>query len=95
MNGPNKIQRTHLKRQAIVYLRQSSPKQVTQNRESAVNQRSLRGRLLELGWKNHQISVIDEDQGISAKHASGREGFQKLVADVGLGKVGVILGYEV
>jgi DNA invertase Pin-like site-specific DNA recombinase len=95
MNGSAKIQPTHRERTAVVYLRQSSPKQVRHNRESSVNQRALRDRLLGLGWGKDQVLVIDEDQGLSAKHASGREGFQRLVADVGLRKVGIILGYEV
>jgi DNA invertase Pin-like site-specific DNA recombinase len=95
MNGSVKIQATHRERQAVVYLRQSSPKQVLRNRESALNQRSLRDRLLQLGWTKNQIHVIDDDQGQSAKHASGREGFQKLVADVSLRNIGIIMGYEV
>jgi DNA invertase Pin-like site-specific DNA recombinase len=95
MNGSAKIRSTHLNRQAVVYLRQSDPKQVRQNRESAINQRALQERLRELGWKKEQISVIDGDQGVSGKHAAGRESFQKLVADVGLGKMGIIMGFEV
>jgi len=95
MNGCVKILPTHVQRLAIVYLRQSSPKQVLQHRESAVNQRALQERLLELGWPKSRIVVIDEDQGLSGKHASGREGFQKIAADVALGKVGIIAGYEV
>lgn len=95
MNGSIKVLPTHLKRRAVVYLRQSDPKQVRQNRESAINQRALTERLRELSWKPEQIVVVDGDQGISAKHASGREGFQKLVADVGLSKIGIIIGYEV
>jgi len=95
MNGSTKVLATHVQRQGVVYLRQSSPKQVLHNRESAVNQRALRERLLELGWPKNQIVVIDEDQGLSGKHACGREGFQKLAADVGLGKVGIVMGYEV
>jgi DNA invertase Pin-like site-specific DNA recombinase len=95
MNGSMKIMPTHLQRQAVVYLRQSDPKQVRQNRESAAYQRALQKRLLEVGWNQKQISVIDEDQGVSAKHTAGREGFQQLVADVGLGKIGIVLGYEV
>ncbi|MBU0718738.1 MAG: recombinase family protein, partial [Planctomycetes bacterium] len=91
MNGSTKVLATHVQRQGVVYLRQSSPKQVLHNRESAVNQRALRERLLELGWPKNQIVVIDEDQGLSGKHASGREGFQKLAADVGLGKVGIVM----
>lgn len=95
MSSSLKVQQAHLERRAVVYLRQSSPKQVLQNQESAVNQRALKERLLELGWKKNQITVIDEDQGRSGKQAAGREGFQRLVADVGLRRVGIIMGYEV
>lgn len=95
MNGSIKILPTHLNRQAIVYVRQSDPKQVRQNRESTANQRALRDRVRELTWKEERITIIDGDQGISGKHAAGREEFQNLVADVGLGKVGMIMGYEV
>jgi DNA invertase Pin-like site-specific DNA recombinase len=95
MNGSAKIQATHRERQAVLYLRQSSTKQVLQNRESAINQRALRDRLLEWGWKKNQILIVDEDQGQSAKQAAGRDGFQKLVADVSLRKVGILIGYEV
>ena len=95
MNGTTKIHSRHLDRQAIVYLRQSSTKQVQLNQESARNQRALSDRLLELGWNAAQISVVDEDQGKSAAQSAGREGFQKLAADVGLGRVGIIVGYEV
>ena len=66
-----------------------------EHQESALNQRALRERLLELGWKASQVTIVDGDQGISAKQATGRESFQKLVADVGLGKIGIIVGYEV
>ncbi len=95
MNGSIKVLPAHLKRLAVVYLRQSDPKQVREHRESAVNQRALTERLRELTWKPEQIIVVDADQGVSAKHAEGRAGFQKLVADVGLGKIGIIIGYEV
>ena len=67
MKGSNKILPTHRQRQAIVYLRQSTPKQVLKNCESAANQRALRGRLLEWGWHKDQIVLIDEDQAQSAK----------------------------
>src|SRR3954452_4791497 len=95
MNGSNKILPTHRQRQAVVYLRQSTPKQVLKNCESAVNQRALRGRLLEMGWRKDQIVLIDEDQARSARQVAGREGFQRLVADVSLRKVGLIIGTEV
>lgn len=95
MNGTAKIHSRHLDRQAVVYLRQSSTKQVQQNQESARNQRALCERLLELGWNEARVSVVDEDQGRSAAQSAGREGFQKLAAEVGLGRVGIIVGYEV
>ena len=94
MNGSLKIQNVRLQRQAIVYLRQSSTKQVEHNQESMLNQKALRGRLLELGWRPEQVVLIDDDQGCSAKQAAGRQGFQKLVADVSLRKVGIVMGYE-
>ena len=95
MNGSMKIQVGHLDRQAAVYVRQSSPQQVLRNRESGLNQRALRERLVELGWPKNRVSVIDEDQGLSGKHSAGRDGFQKLAADVALNKIGIIMGYEV
>lgn len=95
MNVTEKIAAVHLQRQAVVYLRQSSPKQVLQHRESAANQRALTERLRAFGWPSRQIVVIDEDQGLSGAQAVGRGGFQRLVADVGLRKVGIIMGYEV
>lgn len=95
MNGSMKIQGGHLERQAVVYVRQSSPQQVLRNRESGLNQRALRERLVELGWPKNRVSVIDEDQGLSGKHSAGREGFQKLAADVAMGKIGIVMGYEV
>lgn len=95
MNGSIKIQPTHQERQAIVYIRQSDPQQVLKNRESGFNQRALRERLLELGWKKHQVVVIDEDQGQSGKETTARAGFQALVAAISLRKVGIVMGYEV
>ena len=95
MHGSVKIQSTHLERPGVVYLRQSDPKQVRENRESAVNQRALKERLLELGWKASQVSIVDGDQGTSARQMAGRESFQKLAADAGLGRIGIIMGYEV
>jgi DNA invertase Pin-like site-specific DNA recombinase len=95
MNGSAKIQATHRQRLAVVYVRQSDPKQVLNNRESGLNQRALKGRLVELGWKPDRALILDEDQGHSAKDAAGRDGFQRLAADVGLCKVGIIMGYEV
>lgn len=95
MNGSAKIAASHRERLAIVYVRQSDPKQVLKNRESGLNQRALKERLVELGWKAGQIQIVDDDQGHSGASAAGRDGFQKLVADVGLRKVGIVMGYEV
>ena len=95
MNGSTKIQTSHRERLAVVYVRQSDPKQVLKNRESGLNQRALRERLIELGWKPGQIQVVDDDQGHSGRSTAGRDGFQKLVADVGLRRVGIVMGYEV
>jgi DNA invertase Pin-like site-specific DNA recombinase len=95
MIGSAKILPTHRERQAVVYIRQSDPKQVLKNRESGFNQRALRERAMELGWKKHQVVVVDDDQGQSGKEASAREGFQALVADVSFRKIGIIMGYEV
>lgn len=95
MNGSGKIQTTHLERQAVVYIRQSDPKQVLKNRESGFNQRAQRERALELGWKKNQIVIIDEDQGQSGKETTARPGFQALVAAISLRKVGIVMGYEV
>ena len=67
MTGATKIRPTHRERQAVVYLRQSSPKQVLHHKESAINQRALQDRLHELGWATHRIAVIDDDQGQSGR----------------------------
>jgi DNA invertase Pin-like site-specific DNA recombinase len=95
MNGSTKILPTHRRRLAVVYLRQSTAKQVLKNCESAANQRALRDRLLEWGWHKDQIILIDEDQAQSARQVAGRDGFQRLVADVSLRKVGLVIGTEV
>lgn len=95
MTGATKILPTHRERQAVVYLRQSSPKQVLHHKESAINQRALRDRLGELGWAANRIAVIDDDQGQSGRTTAGREGFQRLVADVSLRKIGIVMGTEV
>jgi DNA invertase Pin-like site-specific DNA recombinase len=95
MTGATKIHPTHRERQAVVYLRQSSPKQVAHHKESAINQRALKDRLHELGWAAHRIAVIDDDQGQSGRTTAGREGFQRLVADVSLRKIGIVMGTEV
>src|SRR4051812_10343767 len=89
-----KVQARHLDRLAVVYVRQSSPQQVHEHRESGRLQYDLRGRAAALGWPADRVVVIDEDQGRSGKTAAGRPGFQRLLAEVGLDRVGLILGIE-
>lgn len=86
-----KIQPLHLERQAYVYIRQSSPRQVAQHLESQALQYQLGQRAQTLGWRTEQVIIIDDDLGKSAITTSGRLGFQNLVAAVGLAQVGIIL----
>jgi DNA invertase Pin-like site-specific DNA recombinase len=88
------IRPTHLERQAVVYVRQSSAHQVNSHHESRALQYALRQRAIELGWPAQNVRVIDRDLGHSARTVQGRVGFQQLVADVALGKVGIILAYD-
>ena len=90
----NKVTAGHLKRLAYLYVRQSTLRQVFENSESTKRQYALRERAVALGWPLDRIVVIDSDLGQSGAD-SDREGFQKLVAAVGLGEVGVVLGLEV
>jgi len=89
-----KITTGHLQRQAYLYVRQSTLRQVFENTESTRRQYALRERAVALGWVSDNIVVIDSDLGLSGADAD-REGFQKLVAAVGLGEVGVVIGLEV
>jgi DNA invertase Pin-like site-specific DNA recombinase len=90
-----KLKPEHLKRDAYVYIRQSTPRQVLEYAESAKRQYALRQRAIALGWHAEQIVVIDNDQGQSGSSAVDREGFQKLVAEVGVGHAGLVIGLEV
>ena len=90
-----KVQPHHLERSAYLYIRQSSMRQVLENVESAKRQYALRGRAVALGWRDEQIIVIDSDQGESGASAAWREGFQRLVSDVGMGRAGIVMGLEV
>jgi DNA invertase Pin-like site-specific DNA recombinase len=89
-----KIRPFHLERRAIVYVRQSSPQQVLEHRESTARQYALVDRARALGWSPGQVEVIDEDQGRSGQTAEGRLGFQRLLAEVSLDHVGLVLGLE-
>lgn len=92
MNVHLKVQPHHLERDAYLYIRQSSMRQVVENAESARRQYALRGRAVALGWRDEQIIVIDNDQGASGASAVWREGFQRLVSDVGMGHAGIVMG---
>src|SRR6266487_1620931 len=90
----SKISNTQLTRKACVYVRQSTPTQILLHHESTERQYHLHQRALDLGWAPTQIEIIDEDQGRSGQTAAHRSGFQRLVAEVGLGQVGVVLMLE-
>jgi DNA invertase Pin-like site-specific DNA recombinase len=89
-----KITASHLRRTAVIYVRQSTLAQVERNTESTARQYDLAGRAQQLGWPRTAIRVIDEDLGISGKSAAGRTGFAELAAQVGLGQVGIVLALE-
>ncbi len=89
-----KIRPEHLRRQAIVYVRQSSPHQVRNNRESTSRQYALGERARALGWPAKSVEVIDEDQARSGTGAMHRQGFKTLLAEIGAGQVGVVLALE-
>jgi len=95
MNESRKVQSHHLERDAYLYIRQSSMKQVLENIESTKRQYALRARATALGWADDRIVVIDSDQGESGASAAWREGFRRLVTDVGLGRAGIVMGLEV
>src|ERR1700761_657048 len=85
----------HLGRQALIYIRQSTPNQVLTNQESRRLQYDLRQRALECGWPAEAIVIIDPDQSRTAQTTQGRHGFQELIARVTLDQVGIIFSYDV
>jgi DNA invertase Pin-like site-specific DNA recombinase len=90
-----KITAAHLSRMAYLYVRQSTLRQVLENTESTKRQYALRERAVALGWPLDRIVVVDSDLGLSGASAADREGFQRLVTEVSLGRVGIVLGLEV
>lgn len=90
-----KVRADHRARNAYLYIRQSTLRQVFENTESTKRQYALQERAAEMGWDAQQIVVIDSDLGQSGASAADREGFQKLVSEVGLGRAGIVLGLEV
>jgi len=94
MTDASKITSSHRSRQCLVYVRQSTLAQTRVNTESLERQYELAGRAVTLGWSPGQVQVVDADLGLSGAQAANREGFQELVAQVALGRVGLILGLE-
>src|SRR5258708_7528983 len=90
-----KVTARHVERQVVVYVRRSSLWQVLENTESTARQYALRERAIALGWPTERVVVIDQDLGQSGASAVDREGFQRLVAEVRLGHVGLVMGLEV
>jgi DNA invertase Pin-like site-specific DNA recombinase len=90
-----KITADHLKRDAYLYVRQSTLRQVAEHGESTQRQYALRDRAIAAGWAAEQIHVIDRDLGKSGSSATKRDGFQELVSEVALGKAGIVMGLEV
>jgi excisionase family DNA binding protein len=95
MSDLDKITEQHRRRRAVVYVRQSTPGQVKNNHESRAVQYALRERAVGLGWPADSVAVVDEDLARSGSTSDGRLGFKDLVAEVGLGRIGLILGTEV
>ena len=89
-----KIRPEHLGRAAMVYVRQSSRQQVLDHSESTRLQYALAERAVALGWARSQVTVIDDDLGVSAATADSRKGFARLVTEVTMGRAGVVLGIE-
>ncbi len=95
MSDRSKITTDQRRRRAFVYVRQSTLTQVERNHESRARQYALRERAIELGWPASSVTVVDEDLGRSGASTEGRVGFRELAAEVGLGKVGIVLALEV
>jgi len=90
-----KIQAHHLSRKALVYVRQSTLHQVFEHSESTARQYGLSATAQDLGWPEHLVEVIDDDLGKSGGSTQYRHGFQRLVADVAMGQVGIVIGLEI
>jgi len=90
-----KIHADHLQRNAYLYVRQSSVRQVYEHAESTKRQYALADRAVALGWPRQNIITIDSDLGQSGSTVANRDGFKKLVAEVGMGHAGIVIGIEV
>jgi DNA invertase Pin-like site-specific DNA recombinase len=91
---PAKVRDHHLSRKAIVYIRQSSPQQVVEHKESTARQYALADVAVALGWPKDRVEIIDADQGRSGQTAEGRQGFQYILAELSLDQVGIVLGQD-
>jgi DNA invertase Pin-like site-specific DNA recombinase len=89
-----KVRDHHLDRKAIVYIRQSSPQQVAEHKESTARQYALADVAVALGWPRDRVEVIDADQGRTGQTVEGRRGFQYILAELGLDHVGILLGQD-
>jgi DNA invertase Pin-like site-specific DNA recombinase len=94
-DAAHKVTANHLKRDAYLYIRQSTLRQVIENTESTQRQYGLQQQAIRLGWPIERVHIIDCDQGQSGSSAADREGFQRLVTEVSLGHAGIVLGLEV
>ena len=90
-----KLKSTHLKRSAYLYIRQSTLRQVYENTESTMRQYALKEKAAALGWPRDSIITIDSDLGQSGTSSDSRQGFKKLVAEVGMGHAGIVVSIEV
>ncbi len=95
MSEHSKVTASHLRRAAVIYVRQSTLAQVDRNRESTARQYDLVARAQALGWPQAAVRVIDEDLGQSGASTAGRSGFAELAVQVGLGQVGIVVSLEV
>src|SRR5437763_4533361 len=89
-----KLTDDHRAKLAVVYVRQSTPQQVAEHRESLARQYALADHARGLGWPAERVLVIDDDLGQSGRTADGRPGFQRLLAEVTMDHVGLVLGLE-
>lgn len=94
MIGSDKIRPAHRERLAFVYARQSTPAQVVQHRSSTERQLGLAEHAVELGWPRGQVVVVDDDLGRSGKSTEGREGFQRMAAEMTMGRVGAVFSLD-
>ena len=94
MSSSELVQSHHLRRKAVIYIRQSTGHQVLSNVESRKLQHAMRDQAGRLGWAEEKIDVVETDTGVSAQTTAGRDGYKHLLSDVALGEVGVVLSYE-